>query len=149
MCWRDLHFLHDICSKSTYTNAWIQYNNMQFHTCCIVKYLQYYNVSTLAFKSSIVESCKSMLLFCGIFAVLSGSSVNESITEAYVARCVRCWGVLCSGHFLIGWWAWCVCVFSLSPHCWRTGDLLPLDSQLHPQTRFCCGMLPAWRREEE
>ncbi len=63
--------------------------------------LQYYNASTLAFKSSIVESCKSMLLFCGIVDVLSGSSVNESITEAYVALGVRCWGVLCSGHFLV------------------------------------------------
>lgn len=65
--------------------------------CCqvLTLNLQYYNVSTLAFKSYIVESCTSMLLFCGVVAVLSGSIVNKSITEAYVARCVRCWGVLC------------------------------------------------------
>ncbi len=81
--------------------------------------LQYYNASTLAFKRSIVESCKSMLLFCGIVDVLSGSSVNESITEAYVALGVRCWGVLCLGHFLVRlvrlmYVCVCVCVQSES-----------------------------------
>lgn len=66
---------------------------MQFHTCCIVKYLQYYNVSTLAFKSSIVESCKSMLLFCGIFADLSGSSVSPSLRHTLHVVCGA--GVCC------------------------------------------------------
>lgn len=93
---------------------------MQFHTLyyqVLTLNLQYYNVNTLEFKSSIVESCTSMLLFCGFVVVLSGSGLNEFIIEAYFAHCVQGCVVCCVfrtlSDRLVRVMCVCVCVCSV------------------------------------
>jgi len=101
--WKDLHYTG---SKSTYTNAWVQYTVTTCGFIHVVLSSSYPELTVLWCKYIGIQKLYSWIMhvcdafFVVLFAVLSGSGVSESIAEAWVSLSDRLVRVICV----------CVCV---------------------------------------